>query len=191
MSRASKSAFRPWVLSWLLSCKLLIALGMGSLCGVSFGQLIWSYSGHSLFANEGFSAGWLFFMYQDVDGDTVLSELLFDQDGNPAAGTGFSDDIFMGTDYQTSINARGGVGATIPAGWENDYGGASVYTVAINSNDWATATEFRVFDAATHTLGLTSSHSYTFNEPANSWTAIIPEPKTFAYAAIIFGAVIG
>lgn len=149
---------------------------------VSYGALSWDAPSVNLGTFD-IDEGWLVLMYQDVDGDSDLSTIIFDDSGAPAGGTGYSDDIFMGASFQTTtVDSRGDItfGTTIAPGWEDTYGGASVYTVVIDASSWASATESRIFDGNTHTLGVSDPHTYAVPVPANDWQTVIPEPSTMA-----------
>ena len=166
-----------------------MVLGFAFSVSSTHADLAWDAPAVDL-SDFGIQAGWLVFMYQDVDDNSTLSVMTFDNTGAVVSGAGSDpiDDIWMGASYQTpTVDIGGGLiqfNETILAGWQNTFGGAKVFTVVINSGDWSTATQSRIFDSTPYTLGVTDPHTYTVPSPANDWQTVIPEPGTMALLAM-------
>jgi hypothetical protein len=170
-----------------LLASLAFVFGMAS---SSEAALSWDAPAVDL-SDFGIQAGWLVFMYRDVDNNSAnLNQIIFDNTGAVVSGSGSSpvDDIWTGfqtvtVDIEPPDNLIQFNDQVLP-GWESTFGGAWVYTVVINSDSWATATQSRVLDATTIQLGFTDPFTYTVSEPANDWQTVIPEPGTMALLAM-------
>jgi hypothetical protein len=180
--------------------KLMLAL-----CGVLLvvatagaGQITWGtidLDGDTGFLGAG-SDGWLVILVTDTSADGIddiwlsgdLASLVFFDTGtmNPGddADTGVSDAL----SYQGKTGLAWGTSFASTDGGTPGWGD-SVYTIILNSDDLATATQYIVMDSSPTQLPSDDSDgSYTFPEaaPYGSWQDlnVVPEPGTMGLMAL-------
>jgi hypothetical protein len=148
--------------------------------GVAKGATLqWYFDGDDI--GNGVQDGWLVAMYQDVDGLTDLSSLVF-----------YSNDSNNSGDVTTSLSS------TITGGAGNHYweslgnthpGGMYAYSVIFNAASLGSASQFLVVDATPFLIPSitlpTQIDFYTPTTVSGTWQNIqaVPEPATF----LLFG----
>jgi hypothetical protein len=160
--------------------KILVTAMMAAVAMNACAVLNWAYDGATV--GSGYQAGWLVYMYQDVDDNTDLASLVIYNNGTLSQ----TDDMF--TSISDTLEESSG-----NYFWEN-YGIATAgqfyaYSVIFNSASFETATQYIVVDSSTTLLPNTdgiSNGNYFISSNNGTWKNIqaVPEPATAMLLAL-------
>ena len=179
--------------------KLWLSLAVASLVtSASWADLTWGTG--NLFGNiDDFdlsSNGWLVQMYRDFGNNTDLSEVTFNLDGTPTGAGNSGSDVLL-TAFTTPLSAVETFGTVVDFLTTNldytDIDGFHLYTVILDTTDWASATTANrtfVLDESSFLLDSGGnpanprSYSVPNTNPGNhEWQNVIPEPGTMGLLA--------
>jgi hypothetical protein len=154
--------------------KHLLILAITAITSSAFASLDWYYD--ALTMGSGYQDGWLVQMYQDVDGSSDLSTLVFYTNGSNSGG-----DVF--TSISTSVIDDGG-DYYFDKGNIGTPGQFYAYTVIFNASTFGDATQYIIGDSSSSLLPNTdgiNNGEYTLTSVAGTWQNIqaVPEPATF------------